>query len=298
MADNTVLNTGTGGDTIASDDIAGVKHQRVKISVGDDGAAADMSDARPMPCAGGEAADTALDNNPVPVGGRASAAAPTDVGADGRLVNAWNLRNGARAVAVTAAGALIGGDATNGLDVDVTRVTGTVTTTAAGDVAHGAGDSGNPVKVGFKAHNALPTAEANSDRVDGIADLWGRQLTAHMDPAMQVYKVVNVTGTQTGSDVWTPGSGKRIAVTYLSVCSYGATTGRVILWFGANADTTYTAGTDQVLWAGSFAPSASSKPGMVISFAHPVFAVTADHELHLTTDAAISLDITVYGYEF
>src|SRR5678815_2309706 len=32
-----------------------------------------------------------------------------------------------RATVVTAAGALIGGDATNGLDVDVTRVTGTVT---------------------------------------------------------------------------------------------------------------------------------------------------------------------------
>src|SRR5678815_5921520 len=32
-----------------------------------------------------------------------------------------------RATVLTAAGALIGGDATNGLDVDVTRVTGTVT---------------------------------------------------------------------------------------------------------------------------------------------------------------------------
>ena len=39
--DNTVLNSGTGGDTIASDDIAGIKHQRVKISVGADGAASD-----------------------------------------------------------------------------------------------------------------------------------------------------------------------------------------------------------------------------------------------------------------
>lgn len=41
MADNTVLNTGSGGDTIASDDIAGVKHQRVKLSLGADGTAAD-----------------------------------------------------------------------------------------------------------------------------------------------------------------------------------------------------------------------------------------------------------------
>ena len=41
MADNTTLNSGTGGDTIASDDIAGIKHQRVKLSVGADGAASD-----------------------------------------------------------------------------------------------------------------------------------------------------------------------------------------------------------------------------------------------------------------
>lgn len=41
MADNTTLNTGSGGDVIASDDIGGVKHQRVKISLGADGSATD-----------------------------------------------------------------------------------------------------------------------------------------------------------------------------------------------------------------------------------------------------------------
>lgn len=41
MADNTTLNAGTGGDVIASDDIGGVKHQRVKLSLGADGTAAD-----------------------------------------------------------------------------------------------------------------------------------------------------------------------------------------------------------------------------------------------------------------
>jgi hypothetical protein len=59
---------------------------------------------------------------PVKIGGYASAVAPTDVSANGDITNAWFLRNGAQAVNVTAAGALIGGDATNGLDVDVTRL--------------------------------------------------------------------------------------------------------------------------------------------------------------------------------
>lgn len=43
MADNTTLNAGSGGDTIASDDIAGVKYQRVKLSCGADGAATDVT---------------------------------------------------------------------------------------------------------------------------------------------------------------------------------------------------------------------------------------------------------------
>jgi hypothetical protein len=49
MADNTTLNTGSGGDTIATDDIGGVKHQRVKIQYGTDGAATDVSDSNPLP---------------------------------------------------------------------------------------------------------------------------------------------------------------------------------------------------------------------------------------------------------
>ncbi len=64
---------------------------------------------------------------PFATGGRASAAAPADVSADNDAVTGWFLRNGAQATVLTAAGALIGGDASNGLDVDVTRVTGTVT---------------------------------------------------------------------------------------------------------------------------------------------------------------------------
>lgn len=77
--------------------------------------------------------------------GRASAAAPTNVSADNDVALPWYLRNGAQATVVTAAGALVGGDATNGLDVDVTRVIPGVTATALGkaeDAAHASGDTG------------------------------------------------------------------------------------------------------------------------------------------------------------
>jgi hypothetical protein len=71
---------------------------------------------------GDAAHDAAAAGNPVLVGGYASAAAPAAVSADADVVRAWRLLNGAAATVLTAAGALIGGDATNGLDVDVTRL--------------------------------------------------------------------------------------------------------------------------------------------------------------------------------
>lgn len=49
MVDNTTLNTGSGGDVIASDDIGGVKWQRVKNCYGDDGTAVDVSRSFPLP---------------------------------------------------------------------------------------------------------------------------------------------------------------------------------------------------------------------------------------------------------
>lgn len=50
MADNTTLNTGSGGDVIATDDIAGVKIQRVKLVEGADGVNdGDISATNPLP---------------------------------------------------------------------------------------------------------------------------------------------------------------------------------------------------------------------------------------------------------
>ena len=57
MSDNTIINVGSGGDTIASDDVttlngsasSGVKVQRMKAMHGADGTATDVSTASPMP---------------------------------------------------------------------------------------------------------------------------------------------------------------------------------------------------------------------------------------------------------
>ena len=150
--DNVTLNSGTGGAVVATDDDGIAHHQYVKLEFGADNTQTKVSSANPLPVtvtdsatrdlgkvdiamgqAAHDAAAAALD--PVLVGGYASAAAPADVTVDGDAVRAWYLRNGAVAVAVTAAGALVGGDATNGLDVDVTRVGGNVTVVNGGTFA-------------------------------------------------------------------------------------------------------------------------------------------------------------------
>jgi hypothetical protein len=50
MADNVGYTPGSGA-SIAADDIGGVLHQRVKVGIGADGTAVDVSDANPMPVA-------------------------------------------------------------------------------------------------------------------------------------------------------------------------------------------------------------------------------------------------------
>ena len=37
MADNVLLNPGSGGQTVATDDIGGIQYQRVKVVIGGDG---------------------------------------------------------------------------------------------------------------------------------------------------------------------------------------------------------------------------------------------------------------------
>lgn len=172
------------------------------------------------------------------------------------------------------------------------------TVVATGDVNHDASDTGAPQKIGTVGLSSLPTKVSTGNRANALGDLWGRQLVSHIDPGMQTWKSFNATSTQTGTDVWSPASGKKIAITSIIIGTYGSTTARLILWFGDNADTTYTAGTDQLVLAASFAPATSSKPGLVFTPAFPVFCTVADRELHITTDAALSVDITVYGYEW
>lgn len=60
MADNTTLNSGAGGDVIATDDVAGVKYPRTKIQTGADGVAGgDVTSTNPLDVRIGDATVTA-----------------------------------------------------------------------------------------------------------------------------------------------------------------------------------------------------------------------------------------------
>lgn len=108
MADNTVLNGGTGGDTIATDDITGVKYQRVKVNYGADGVAIDVSTSNPLPVTPG--ANSGVDIGDVTVNnGVGAGAVPIQDGGnsitvDGPLTNT-ELR--ASAISVDASGTAV-----------------------------------------------------------------------------------------------------------------------------------------------------------------------------------------------
>lgn len=72
MADNTKIDAGTSGDLIATDDINGVKFQRVKIALGADGVNdGDVSSDNPMP--------VCVESLPLPEGAATSAKQDTEI---------------------------------------------------------------------------------------------------------------------------------------------------------------------------------------------------------------------------
>lgn len=112
--------------------------------------------------AGDVAHDSADSGSPVKIGGKANAAAPGAVTEGDRVDASFDLTGQQRVVlasvpshAVTNAG------------------TFAVQAVAAGDVAHDAADSGNPVKIGGKGTAAAPAAVTEGDRVQASFDLTG-----------------------------------------------------------------------------------------------------------------------------
>jgi hypothetical protein len=279
MADNVGYTPGTGA-TVAADDIAGILHQRVKLSLGADGTAVD---------APGNDTDgllVKLTNSSIPIGDGTTVVTIDTDPADGEA-NSGNALHveGRTYVYNGTTWDRVRGDISNGMDVDVTRVGGVVAI----------GDGSNAVSVdttGTDAEsNAVNTLHTQARLYDFNGTTWDRKRGQ-----ATISRVATYTSAQTGVAVWTPGSGRAACVTALQIQSYGTTAGTCIVWFGASADTTYTRGTDIALFDGEFAPSSTNKPGVFVALPFPMRG-TADHIVRVTTTNAQSVTVSLMGFE-
>lgn len=213
MADNVPITPGSGAD-IATDQVTGTGEQiqLVKLAISTDGS------RTLIPADGTNGLKTDVSNACLPVGDGTNIVTvdvdPAD--AEPNSGNALHVE-GRTYVYNGTTWDRARGDISNGMDVDVTRVSGNVTTVGAaasgaavsgnpvlvagsdgtnartvkvtadgtviadveGNVAHDTADSGNPVKIGAKAENSLAgiTLVADGDRTDTYADLDGVLVT-------------------------------------------------------------------------------------------------------------------------
>lgn len=109
--------------------------------------------------------------------------------------------------------------------VSVTGAEGSKTVTDsppnAGDVPHDTADTGNPVKMGFKAEASLAgaTLVADADRTDGYADLDGVQIVKAFAPFGDLLseRVTNTDGASTALSTFGATASARNIITYIVV---------------------------------------------------------------------------------
>lgn len=285
MVDNVGVTPGTGA-TFATDDIGGIQYPRVKISQGADGAATDVSSAAPLNV-------TLANSSAIPAG-------TNNIGdVDVLTVGGQTPAFGAGATSAATQRVVIANDQLASLGqaamaastpVVIASNQSAVATTPAGNVAHDAVDSGNPVKVGGRARSSEITAVASGDRSDFITDLVGKQIVLpYANPENFVSGAITtaMTGTTSTSLIAAPGAGLRNYITQITVSNAHATVGTdVAIQDGSGGTTLYTI------------PAAANYGGAVINFPTPLRQTTANTALfcaNVTTGA--STKVSASGYK-
>ena len=174
------------------------------------------------------------------------------------------------AVSTDGASTHIGGDA-NGLQVQ-------------GAVAHDAVDTGNPLKVGFKAKNfdgtepGTPVAEG--DVADGIGDVYGRQFVETAHPNRWVV-TANYAAAQTDTSLKTaPGASLRLYITDIMFSCDGA----INITLQDEDNTTVL----PTVYLGA-------RGGVALNFVTPV-PITANKALELDSTQAVNHSVLIMGY--
>lgn len=172
------------------------------------------------------------------------------------------------------------GTAANGLDVDVTRVSGNVS--VIGEVAHDAADSGNPQKMGAKAETSLAgiTVVADGDRTDLYADADGVLMMKPFVPFGDIKseRVADTGGTSTAFTNFSAVANTRNFLTTIAVYNTSATAGYVDIRDGTGGSVLFTV-------------PAPAGGGSIIPFPVPLRQPTANTALAYDVSGALT---TVY----
>lgn len=247
MADNVSITAGS-GTSIASDDIGGVQHQRIKLTLGADGVSdGDVSSSNPMPVDGSAVTQpVSAASLPLPTGAATSAnqsTANTSLSSiDGKIteVNTGNVTIGAALPAGTnAIGKLAANSDVDIGDVDVTSVTPGTTATSLGkaeDAAHSSGDTG-VFALGVR-NDAMATLTSSDGDYNPIATSKSGRLLVTPAPAETfVSGNASVAGTGDTSLVSAAGVGLKNYITNISVANTGSSATLITLKDG-NAGST------------------------------------------------------------
>lgn len=306
MADNVTIDIMSGGDSVAADDIGGIKFQRIKIIHGADGVnGGDVSTSNPFPVrlyigtdavvggAGAVAAGvqrvTLASNDPAVT--QLTAIAGSVDGIEGYV-------DGIEAL-LTTIDADTGNMATSLAILDDWDNTASDGMSVSGDVAHDAADAGEPVKIGHKAiaHGTNPTAVAAGDRTDSYANRHGIpfMIGGHPNILTASINVTDADGAQTNAAIITVGAGVKIVVTHIAVTADNANTADVGVRIGFG-----TANTPAADAAGLIIdhPGIAKGGGMVVGNGAGILGIGGDNEdLRITCEDPVGGSISVVvGY--
>lgn len=164
-----------------------------------------------------------------------------------------------------------------------------------GTIAHDGVDSGNPIKIGFRAlaYGTNPTAVAAGDRSDWLCQRCGVPWVIGGHPNVVSVRA-NYTTVQTDAAIVTIGAGAKIVVTAVMVTADKANTVDVAVRIGFGATNTPT-GTGVV----AAHPGIEAGGGFVRGDGSGILGVGADGEdLRITSEVPTSgsIDVTVSYY--
>lgn len=250
MADGVQITAGSGTTILTDDTGAGGHAQVVKLGISTDGS------ATLIPADATNGISTKVTNSSLPIGDGTNVIAIDTTPGDGEANNVNCLHvEGRNYLYNGTTWDRVRGDTTNGLDVDVTRVSGNVTvvqSTASnlnanvsgtvtanagtgsftvaqatasnlnaqvvGTIAHGSADSGNPQKVGTRARSTVITSVSSDQRTDAIGTIQGYVVTyPYALPQSSLTGTASATGTSDTAVIAAQGAGITINVTTITV---------------------------------------------------------------------------------